>query len=413
MRIADDVAEKIARDYALGDAGVTLAARYGIDASTVYEIVRRFGGHVRTQSEARTVYSIDESFFATIDSHVKAQILGFLFADGCLQVKESGAGVLVVTLAQADDAYLQWISDTLQSDRPIARRRTRASNGKTYGAVSFVTNNPVIVRDLQRVGMTPRKSLTLQFPSPAQVPVEFIGSFIRGYFEGDGCAYLSKPTTKCRTKRAKACFVGSWDFITALQRVLAERGIKSTTFVKTSRSGVRFLTMEINTLDDVMRFYDLIYAHAEYRMERKYAKFVEYKAQYREAKTVRDGKPHVEYQLINRNYSEDLRRRMSNMARAKAEEQFCRPIHLKSPQGVIYGSDMVGPFCAEMKIDRGRASLVARGLKPSEKGWTLPTESEISAARAADTLIEKRYRQPAAPAAEIVALPTTPDQIAA
>jgi hypothetical protein len=334
-------------------------------------------------------YTIDETFFTEIDSHAKAQVLGFLFADASLYVKPSGYGMLTLTVSRIDEDYVRWISDTLKSTRPVVNRSYHRPNGATRHSTTFEMNHARIISDLQRLGLTPRKSLTLQFPTPDQVPPEFIDSFILGYFEGDGCAYLSKPTAACRTKRAKACFVGSWDFITTLQRVLSKRGIKSATFTKISKNGTRFLTMEINTLNDVMRFYDFAYANAAYRMERKHAKFVEYKAQYRIAT---DGR----YELINRNYSEDLRKRITTMARAKAQAQFSKPIHLKAPDGTIYFADVLKEFCAEMRLDRGNASLVARGLRSNLKGWTLPTADEISAARANGSLIKKRYRQPAA-----------------
>lgn len=39
---------------------------------------------------------------------------------------------------------------------------------------------------LIELGCTPRKSLTLQFPTEKQVPREFIVPFLRGYYDGDG-----------------------------------------------------------------------------------------------------------------------------------------------------------------------------------------------------------------------------------
>jgi intein-encoded DNA endonuclease-like protein len=49
--------------------------------------------------------------------------------------------------------------------------------------------------DLLKLGMTPQKSRTLEFPD---VPTKYLRHFVRGYFDGDGNVYLHEYQRKDR-----------------------------------------------------------------------------------------------------------------------------------------------------------------------------------------------------------------------
>ena len=51
--------------------------------------------------------------------------------------------------------------------------------------------------DLIQLGFMPNKSLILHFP---KVPGIYLGDFVRGYFDGDGCVYFKKHWVKDRKK---------------------------------------------------------------------------------------------------------------------------------------------------------------------------------------------------------------------
>jgi intein-encoded DNA endonuclease-like protein len=58
--------------------------------------------------------------------------------------------------------------------------------------------------------ITERKTFTLKFPT--QIPDNLKHHFIRGYFDGDGCFYISKKGY------LKACMIGNIQFIIELQK---------------------------------------------------------------------------------------------------------------------------------------------------------------------------------------------------
>ena len=65
-------------------------------------------------------------------------------------------------------------------------------NGKFYKNSLVYTlriGNMIIFNDLLKLGLTPRKSLTLRLPI---VPNQYFSHYLRGYFDGDGCLTLSR-----------------------------------------------------------------------------------------------------------------------------------------------------------------------------------------------------------------------------
>ena len=88
------------------------------------------------------------------------------------------------------------------------------------------------------LGLYPNKSLTIRFP---KVPLEYLGDFIRGYFDGDGCVYLATAKGKKRAiiiKKLTTIFTsGSRLFLVDLAIVLKENaGLKHTKIYNSHRS---------------------------------------------------------------------------------------------------------------------------------------------------------------------------------
>ena len=114
--------------------------------------------------------------FEKIDSEEKAYWLGFLYADGYISFSENK---IELSLAEKDVHHIEKFRDFLGINNRICYR----PSVKAY-RLSFRSDK--CKQDLINQGCTPRKSLTLKFPTSKQVPYELIRHFIRGYFDGDG-----------------------------------------------------------------------------------------------------------------------------------------------------------------------------------------------------------------------------------
>lgn len=124
-------------------------------------------------STAKRLY-VNESYFNKIDSGEKAYWLGFIYADGSV----FNGNVLSLTLQNGDRDHIELFADTLESEHTIS---TFENEWGEYCRTSIVSDE--LTDDLKSYGVVPGKTYTDSLPS---LDDEYISSFIRGYFDGDG-----------------------------------------------------------------------------------------------------------------------------------------------------------------------------------------------------------------------------------
>ena len=142
-----------------------------------------------------------------------AYVLGVVCADGCLVEHANGYHCLNIT--SKDLSWLQQLRHTLQAEQRIGRK---------HRAYQLQIRNQILYRDLLDLGLTPRKSKTLQLPS---VPSSIFPDFVRGYFDGDGCVVLWREKRwRCGWQLRTTFASGSFVFLEELRRRLsAEAGL--------------------------------------------------------------------------------------------------------------------------------------------------------------------------------------------
>lgn len=112
------------------------------------------------------------------------------------------------------------------------------------------------------MGLTPRKSLTLTFPTENQVPIEYLPYFVRGYFEGDGCICIHG------NHRPVVTICVTVEFGQKMGAYLSQFVIRFS--IRPSRS---ISVFEIKRYDSICKFYKLIYSSTEpFVLRRKYDK---------------------------------------------------------------------------------------------------------------------------------------------
>lgn len=141
---------------------------------------------------AKRLYSLDETYFENIDSKDKAYFLGFIYADGFITKRSSGQNVLGITLSESEplDKFKKYI----KTDKPygIYNKTSSYSDKSIEYKLAIISNK--IVEDIEKLGVVERKTLILSFPD--FLDKELIPHFIRGYFDGDGSIFLTKPKNR-------------------------------------------------------------------------------------------------------------------------------------------------------------------------------------------------------------------------
>mgnify|MGYP003296332375 CR=1 FL=1 len=130
---------------------------------------------------------------------------------------------------------------------------------------------------LNSFGMTPNKSLTLEFPK--WLNPELYSHFIRGYFDGDGGVsytegvYYNKDRKKEYKQHSYSCyFCGNKQFLIELKLVLENNNIKVSDLREDKRSNA--VNIYIYGKENIERFKEFIYTDNCVNLSRKYDKFL-------------------------------------------------------------------------------------------------------------------------------------------
>jgi|SRR3989338_1410863 len=164
---------------------------------------------------------VNHDFFEKWNSDM-AYVLGFFAADGCMIRNNRGAYFIEFHITDKDLLFA--IRAAMKSNHKVA---IRVKNPKHKIGYRIQIGSIKMYRDLEVLGFTARKSLTLRMPT---VPARLFGDFVRGYFDGDGCIYFKKHRVKDR-KVPRYVFAtrftcGSRAFFDSLLKLLRARGLK-------------------------------------------------------------------------------------------------------------------------------------------------------------------------------------------
>ena len=261
-----------------------IASRYGCSRQYVQKLMKKFGIPSRSRSAARigaqakgrvtmrhqlrdgstrtTVVlgdAVDPNFFKKA-SPAMAWVLGAFFSDGCLVESD---GVFRATMSQKEPELLQKCLALMGSTAKLEFRPARGIAGAIF---TFRITNQTLCTDLMQLGVTPRKSHTVRFPS---LRPDLRRHFIRGCWDGDGSIYRQRGTQS----RWCASFVtGSEPFAAEVVAELVHLGLPSRTIHAESRSHAFYFRW---TGRDVVKLADVFYrdVSVEQFLERKRERF--------------------------------------------------------------------------------------------------------------------------------------------
>ena len=144
-------------------------------------------------------YDVDDNFFSSIDSEIKAYLLGFFLADGtyCLGARCTTSYKFGVTLQLEDEEIIKMFQEFIVPSKDINYKSARIDKkGVKHKATSGIYwTSKLMAKDLESFNITPRKTFDTEFEFPFErIPDEFIWDFIRGFFDGDGQISYSETT---------------------------------------------------------------------------------------------------------------------------------------------------------------------------------------------------------------------------
>lgn len=213
----------------------------------------------------------NQAYFDVIDTEKKAYFLGLMYADGFVISSMQKSGI---TLHKDDVELLKAFAQDIGFKGPFYENYNgnKQKTCRTMTLSSYYTAN-----SLTKQGCFPRKSFTLLFPNESQVPSRLLHHFIRGYFDGDGCASLSE-FKKWKYMYFTFSLISSEMFCQGAQEALIRLVSLPTTKLlekKNKSKGIFACTYRsvVGPNCYVYKLYDFLYKDATIFLKRKHDKF--------------------------------------------------------------------------------------------------------------------------------------------
>ena len=265
--------------------------KYGIDTDQ----------EVRYSNMGR--YSFDTSFFTKVDTEEKAYWLGFIVADGCINIQKQStlspegnpylSYRLSILLAAVDKEHLEKFKQAIQYTGPIEEGSTTL-NGKKFPNAKIRISSKKLCEDLMQLNVMPRKSCEERVPD--SIPEELKRHFIRGYFDGDGCFSFYKVKGKSYTSPS-VTFVGGKDFLEKLLAHFLREVFQTKVKVKAAKNTKNHV-LEFGGNQNIKSLLDWMYEGSTIHLDRKYNHYQNWLAVRRQEDIVR---PSVKAEELGRN----------------------------------------------------------------------------------------------------------------
>lgn len=216
------------------------------------------------------MYQLNENYFETINSREKAYFLGLLAADGCIHkpILKRWHIRIALVLKVEDKYIIESFAKAIDftGNVRINTIRTGKYTGHQYGCIVFTSDK--MAQDLAKYGITNNKSANLH--SYPNIPEQYDADFIRGYFDGNGSAFMSNEKhwrTKKITPVIHFRFCGPQELLATIKTKLGLKG----TLYKEKKSFVYDLHCKRNVQASI--FFNKIYTDTNLYLKRKYDVF--------------------------------------------------------------------------------------------------------------------------------------------
>lgn len=260
----------VSKDYLEGFSVKNISEKYNCTSSNIYRILYKKKIKMRSNEVNNRKYDVDHTFFNIIDTEEKAYTLGFLYADGYNNERD---GVVKLALHEKDKEILEKISYFIQPTKPLYflnHQRRRNNNSKVSDSYCLSISSKYICKQLSILGCTQKKTFSLKFPTPLQVPNDLLNHFIRGYFDGDGCIKIAR-----NSKKQSFSLTGTEPFLTHIQELLTIKlklpNTKLYTPLTQLNTNIRVLSH--SSLLSCLKIKNYLYSNATIYLKRKYDTF--------------------------------------------------------------------------------------------------------------------------------------------
>ena len=229
-----------------------IAKQYMVSGDVIIRVLVTNGIQIRH----RYKQTFNEFYFDNIDTHNKAYLLGFLYADGCINKNN----VVSIVVHKRDIEILQMFKKELDASNEITELKSNP-----HVRINFCSKH--MCNALINIGCGHNKTYFLSFP---EIQEQYKYDFIRGFMDGDGCICIKNNN---KHKYISLSFTGTLEMMEELKSIFnVDNNIS---FYRNAYA------LHIGKEADVLRILHDVYYNAELYMTRKFDKYKEF-CNYRE-----------------------------------------------------------------------------------------------------------------------------------
>lgn len=216
----------------------------------------------------------NQDFFEIIDSEIKAYLLGYIVADGCISIEPKKRNGIIYSYSKRlsfnssidDKEVIELLKDNISPNSTIKEFNNSSKTIVRKNQLNLRFSSSKIVDDLIKLNITPNKTYNSSFIFPFELLTnENKIHFIRGFFDGDGC--ISKSDIS---------FVSTSElFLNQILEILLDNlpTIKYR-FYEIEGKTIKYYKLHINNGKNTRgKIYNLFYNNSNYYLTRKKLKF--------------------------------------------------------------------------------------------------------------------------------------------
>lgn len=238
--------------YKNNESIYNISLKFGISTNAVTNCL--IDHNVLDSNRTTRSNKYDKNIFKMIDTEEKAYWLGFLYADGYVDINKG----IELTLKADDLEHIEKFKAFMKSNHKISYR-------KNVNAYRICITSQELAQDLTNLGCYQAKSLTLKFPTKEQVPEHLIHHFMRGYFDGDGCICMNK-------KQLIFSVLGTKEFLDKYEKIILN--VLNKNKPNKRHNDGKAYNIRYGGNKQCEKIFDFLYKDATIYLKRKYDKFI-------------------------------------------------------------------------------------------------------------------------------------------
>ncbi len=246
---------QLVQEYIDGVAVNVLMDKYGFKTKkSITDKVKKYYPDTYQDliNKARTNRKNYSYHLKTINNQFDAYYLGLLLTDGYIR-RDTDIGIDLT-----DEDCIAFLSKVIGK-----QYKTYEQEGNKKTLYRLIISNKEMVKDLERLGVTSNKSLTLQGPQLYKEEEKFLPYILRGIIDGDGCV---SPTSAGSAQFYIVTM--SNDFKNWLVDILENRFFMTDIHVRQNKYGM--WRIETANQNNILKLISLVY-DKPFGMNRKYA----------------------------------------------------------------------------------------------------------------------------------------------